>query len=79
METFFYYIKENLFIMWSSPRLSSIFIFILAQAIVSIFFFIDDDFISGDETWKILVIGALITFGIQWYRGIFKTPKNLNE
>jgi len=79
METFFYYIKEKFFIMWNSPRLSSVFIFILVQAIVSIFFYMDDNFISGGETLWILAIGALITFVIQWYRGMFKTPKNLNE
>jgi hypothetical protein len=79
METFFYYIKENSFIMWNSPRLSSVFIFIIAQAIVSIFFYMDDDYISGKESLMVLGIGVMITIIIQWSRGMFKTPKNLNE
>jgi len=51
-------------------KVSTVFIFIVAQAILSIFFYLGDSFISGIEAILILIMSIPVTIFIEWLRGV---------
>jgi hypothetical protein len=50
-------------------KVSTVFIFILTQVVLSILFYLDDSFISGIEAIVILIISIPVTFFIEWMWG----------
>jgi len=50
-------------------RYSTVFIFIVVQAIISILFYLDDDFVSGREAIAVFIISLPITYFVEWLRG----------
>lgn len=51
-------------------KVSTVFIFILTQTILSIFFYLGDSFISGIEAIIIFIMSIPATIFIEWMRGI---------
>jgi hypothetical protein len=51
-------------------KVSTIFIFIVTQTIISIFFYLGDSFISGVEAIIILLLSIPLTYFVEWLRGI---------
>jgi hypothetical protein len=62
--------------MKSSIKVSTIWIFILTQTIISILFYIGDKFISAGEAITIFLVSLPITYFIQWLREVNEIKKD---
>jgi hypothetical protein len=61
-----------------SIRTSTIFIWILTQTFISIFFYIGDKFISGGEAVITFLLSIPLTMFVQWLRDLI-TTKNISN
>jgi hypothetical protein len=70
LRTFFFYIhyKNKLNNMNLEIRISTLFVFILTQTIISIFFYMGDNFVSGWEAIFTLILSIPLTYLIQKLR-----------
>lgn len=59
-----------------SVKISTIFTFIIVQALLSICFYIDDDFISRWESVSIVILGILLTYFVNWFRELNSVQKD---
>jgi len=73
---FFYYIKEKKIM--KSIRTSTIFIWILAQTILSVFFYLGDKYVSGGEAVITFLLSIPLALFVQWLRDII-TTKNISN
>lgn len=64
-----YNIKINFYIMKLSVKISTIWVFIIAQTLISIIFYLGDKFVSGWEALLTFIISIPLTYLIQWFRG----------
>lgn len=52
-------------------KTSTIFVWIIAQTIISILFYLEDNFVSGLEAILTFILSIPFTVFIQWLRGEF--------
>ncbi len=62
-----------------SIRVSTVFMWIISQTILSILFYFDDNFISSKEAIVIFFLSIPLTIFIQWMRGEYKLKPNTQE
>ena len=60
-------------------KISTIYVWIISQTILSILFYLNDDFIDGWEALSIFISSFPITIFVQWLRGEYKFADKIEE